>query len=494
MFIFVALFYVCLRLWNLTASCLWFDEIFSVHAAEHDWLSLLQFVAQDLIHPPLFYVLLKIWIIVGGESLFWLRFFSIFFSIVALVPFYLLCRQLKLKNSIITLAAIFLAANGALIKYAQEVRMYSLLLCASLFSMWLFARYFNFGKNYKILILINIILVYTHYFGWLVVLPQIFVIAVLQNIKIRQMLIMLGAAIVSYVPWIYLIWQSALTNSNGLAQNIGWMTRPTPGVIFHFVFDLIEPFYYQQSSDEPASRFIITIPFLLIIGWAKILYLSDWQNESEKNAFYLLSAFVGLPLLLVLIVSWISPYSIWGTRHLIIIFVPALILAAKFLIEIRSSTVRKTLLSLVAVLFAAALFLQIINPPQKFIWCAYDNLAQNIDVNQPQKVYAFEDLTAYHLWFALRDKENAQVIKVNGLAGIEEDKSYFLPRGFDKVKQTDEKGIEGEKIWLVFKAKEWNETAPPLKNLIDKGYQFSQPQIVEAQGLKAILVEAKKGN
>ena len=29
--------YVAARLWRLTASCLWFDEIFSVHAARHPW-------------------------------------------------------------------------------------------------------------------------------------------------------------------------------------------------------------------------------------------------------------------------------------------------------------------------------------------------------------------------------------------------------------------------------------------------------------------------
>ena len=94
-FVLIFAVYVFLRLWNLTDSCLWFDEIFSIHAAEHDWGSLFWFVAQDLIHPPLFYVLLKIWVAVGGESLFWLRFFPVLFSILAVVPFLLLCRRLN---------------------------------------------------------------------------------------------------------------------------------------------------------------------------------------------------------------------------------------------------------------------------------------------------------------------------------------------------------------------------------------------------------------
>src|SRR2546421_12581670 len=95
-FAIVLLAYIATRFWGLTASCLWFDEIFSIHAAEHSWTSLFHFVAADLIHPPLFYVLLKLWITVGGESLFWLRLFPVTFAILSLVPFLLLCRELKL--------------------------------------------------------------------------------------------------------------------------------------------------------------------------------------------------------------------------------------------------------------------------------------------------------------------------------------------------------------------------------------------------------------
>ena len=72
----VALF-LGVRLWRLDASCLWFDEVFSVHAARHGWGELLEFVALDLIHPPLFYLLLKVWMAVvgGGEPVWWQRLF-----------------------------------------------------------------------------------------------------------------------------------------------------------------------------------------------------------------------------------------------------------------------------------------------------------------------------------------------------------------------------------------------------------------------------------
>src|SRR5215216_4296182 len=113
--------YVAARLWRLTAACLWFDELFSVHAARHTWAGLWRFVAADLIHPPLFYALLKVWTAAGGESLYWLRLFPVAASVAALVPLLLLARELKLGASATNVALLVAGTNGYLIKYAQEV-------------------------------------------------------------------------------------------------------------------------------------------------------------------------------------------------------------------------------------------------------------------------------------------------------------------------------------------------------------------------------------
>src|SRR5687767_1974805 len=96
-FLAIVVLFIAARLWRLTSSCLWFDEIFSVHAARHSWLDLFHFVAADIIHPPLFYVLLKIWSGLGGESVGWLRILPAVIGIVSIIPFTLLCRELKLK-------------------------------------------------------------------------------------------------------------------------------------------------------------------------------------------------------------------------------------------------------------------------------------------------------------------------------------------------------------------------------------------------------------
>lgn len=493
--------YIFLRLWHLTDSCLWFDEIFSIHAAEHDWTNLFWFVAQDLIHPPLFYVLLKIWILVGGESLFWLRFFPVFFSILAAVPFLLLCRQLKLPFSTAAVAFTFFAVNGSCIKYAQEVRMYSLLLCVGLFSLWLFTRFVNTGKGLAALLAVNILLVYAHYFGWLIVASEILAVVILARHRLKMIALMSVAVLLSFTPWIYAVSRASQINSD-LGQNIGWMSKPNFLSVLRFVLDLFEPIYFEQSSRDATAILLITLPILAIAVIAFGFYFADRKtaSEAEKRNFLLLSIFFFAPVALAFAASWILPHSIWGTRHLIVAFAPATILTAIAVSKIPFAPVKNIALGSIFVLFGAAFLFQATRAEPKYIWCAWENLARHLydstshgEAATGVRLYAFEDLVAYHFWFALRDSERGfQMAKVKNVAGMPEDKAYFLPRGFDGVTTIGEDEMTGERFFVAFRAKTFDEAAPPLRNLKARGYQIGAPQIYEAQGLKAFLLEVKR--
>jgi len=485
--------FILLRFWNLTESCLWFDEIFSIHAAEQSWANIFPFIAQDLIHPPLFYVLLKLWISVGGENLYFLRLFPVIFSIVSLIPFYYLCRQLKLEFPVFALALAFFTFNGALIKYSQEVRMYSVLLCLSLFSLWLFVRFLDLGKNIWILTIINFLLVYTHYFGWLVVITEILAILYFQRIKIRQILIMFGIVLIAYIPWVLMIFRAANINAD-LAQNIGWIERPNLFVLIKSVLNFIEPFYFQQSSAEPISNFFISLPLLLLLITGIGFYFAGWKSQTEidKRNFLLLLIFTKVPAWLVFITSWILPFSFWGTRHLIILFAPTAILLGFMLNKIELKPLKYLIFSGLAIIFIGAFLFQTQRPKQQFIWCAWENLAQNINKNEPHIIYVFEDLVAYHFWFALRDSDKIQVVRVKDIPEMIEDKAYFLPRGFDKVKITDANGFTENKFYIAFRDMKWNEFHPPLNILKEKGYKIGTPKEIDVNGLKAFLVEVSK--
>lgn len=371
--------------------------------------------------------------------------------------------------------------------------MYSLLLCFSLVSIWLFIRFFNLGKSFSALVVFNILLVYTHYFGWLIVVSEVLTVLLLQRIKIRQILIAFGATIVSYAPWIFALLQAWRANAD-VGQNIGWMSRPNLTALIQFAFDTFEPFYFQTSSIDSSSVYYISIPLLLIIGVAKIFYFLAWRNREagERRAFYLLALFFALPVVIAFAASWIFPYSIWGTRHLVIVFAPAMILAAKYLTEIQMKSLKIAFVAVIFALFAVGFVIQTKSAEARYIWCAWENFAEKTNVEKNRKIYAFEDLTAYHLWFSLRENSGVQIVRVKDVEGIIEDKAYFLPRGFDAVPTISETEIGGERFYIAFRDMIWNEKHPPLKNLIEKGYKIGEPQIYEAQGLKAFFVEISR--
>lgn len=487
----LAAVYIAARLWRLTDSCLWFDEIFGIHAAEHTWAGLIEFVAKDLIHPPLFYALLKLWIAVGGEGLLWLRLFPVLFAVLALLPLWMLCRELKLRPAAVTVAFGLFAVNGALIKYAQEVRMYSLLLFLSLVSIWLFSRFFFRGKSFWMLVLVNVLLVYSHYFGWFVVASEVVAIAIAQRIKVLQTLLMLGIVAAAFVPWVLAIFRFAEPGSS-VKQNIGWMQRPGPRHVIDLALDLVEPFYFQQSSVDSFSNLIIGLPMFGLIAAAAALYLLRLRREENRDRILFLTVFAAVPILAAFGLSWILPISIWGSRHLLIVFAPAIVVAGIVMADAAPRWIGRGLIATAFLLSVIALVIQIRTPQVPQIWCSWERLAEEVPTDRSQTVYALEDLSAYHLWFATRTRADVRIVKVDEMPGVTEDKAYFLPRGFDGVGRTVPADIDGDRFWLAFRYPRWDERHPPISYLLGAGYRIGRKFEVKGTGETGFLVEVAK--
>ena len=495
-FVGVAAIYIGARFWDLTATCLWFDEIFSVHATEHSWDSILNFVALDLIHPPLFYLLLKIWLTIGGETLFWLRLLPVLFSILAIVPLLLFCRELRLSYWTAILAFFLLAVNGSLIKYAQEVRMYSMLLCMSLVSMWLFARYFNKGKGIVALTLVNIILVYTHYFGWFVVLSEVVAILALQRIKWRPVIVMLTVSAVCFLPWVVAVLSAARSGSE-LSQNIGWMQRPGVIGVVQLALSLVEPSYYPATSIDPMSVYRVSVPILLICAIAIVVFLvnANVLRRENRQPVKQLMIFLIVPMVATFIVSWVTPYSIWGTRHLIILFGPFALLAAMSISHIPHRALKTAVVTLVVLFSGYAFVIEAGRTKKPPVWCGFEVLAEKLQAAGNGPINVFEDLAAYHLWFAFRNYPDLKfrqcVVKVDGFPGMVEDKAYFIPRGIDDgylLRGKLQLDSAPSQMWIVYRAPKLDITAPPLSTFSDRGFLIKRQEIYDSDESKIIAV------
>lgn len=496
------------RLWQLTSSCLWFDEIFGIHAARYDWKPMFQFVAADLIHPPIFYALLKIWIAIGGESLLWLRLLSVLLSVAAIVPIVLLCRSLKLNSWLTNLALALLAVNGYLIKYAQEVRMYSLLLLLTCTSLWLFVRFTDSASRVRrvlpSLLFVNVLLVYSHYYGWVVVIVELLFLLLWRRERVIKFLLTILIAVASYIPWLYLITISR-EPGRGLAQNIGWVPRPGLGDLVQFFSMLNTPFFFRQSS--ASSRFDIwgICLSLIVFGVPLAILIRRTIRERRREARdnWTLLGFVILPIALAFILSWVLPHSVWGTRHLIVTTVPYAVLAAIALTELRLAWLRTSCLALLGFWVVLNGAITLVKRPPNLTWCTWEPLAQELvkaeaSNSQLIDVYAFEDLVAYHVWFAFanakRDAHSQQfrVHVVKGVPGLREDPAYFLPRRFYEIETHDGATLRGESVWLAFRDSQWNTAQPPLSIIAAQGFETGRVFELRAQGQQSFLVELRR--
>ena len=116
-----------LRFSELGQESLWYDEAWSVQAAHAPTLGALVEGSLDDSHPPLYFMLLRGWVSLFGDSEEAVRSLSAVFGALAPLAVYGLGRALSLKGWAPLLGALVYALNTQAIWYSQETRMYSLL-------------------------------------------------------------------------------------------------------------------------------------------------------------------------------------------------------------------------------------------------------------------------------------------------------------------------------------------------------------------------------
>ncbi len=473
--IFIIAIYLFARFSGLTESCLWFDEIFSVHAATRPWNELVLFVAADLIHPPLFYVLLKLWISIGGDSVVWLRSLPVFISCLALIPFLLLLGELKVDRLARLVAILFFAVNGSLIKYSQEVRMYSLLMLLGLFSIWLTVRYAKNGKGRLPLVLVNLILVYSHYFGWLVVCGGLIYLLIENRKLLRSMIYSVGVVFLGFLPWLILVITSA-ESGLGVSQNIGWMQRPGIVSLMQYALAVIEPFYFSVSNVDAWSDYRVSIPIMLIFIASICVFLFKWKDldDSHRTIIKTVLIFAGFPVIAAFLGSWFALHSVWGIRHLVITIPPLIVLGAVAVSKLPLHCLRTAAIVLL-VLFSGYGAVNVLRRERaQYSWCAWEEFAKDLKTESQNAsqtdLYVFEDLVAYHFWYALRGDENIRVHVVKDIANMPEDKAYFLPRRFDDVEVVNEQNaFNGDNFFAAFRAPQNSVLRPAIFDQLEKG-------------------------
>src|SRR5437016_7738849 len=135
----IVLLAALLRFHEIGRQSLWNDEGNTLRLVERSIPLLLENASHD-IHPPGYYLALKVWWSLTGESEFALRAFSALAGVLTVACVYALGRALSAPGAG-ALSALLVAVNAFSVYYGQEARMYALLALFAAASMLVFVRW-----------------------------------------------------------------------------------------------------------------------------------------------------------------------------------------------------------------------------------------------------------------------------------------------------------------------------------------------------------------
>jgi hypothetical protein len=330
--------FVISRIYHITTYSLWGGEAFTMIGSRQDWASMFAYIVDDIVHPPLIYIVLKLWLAVGSESVLWLKLLPAIFGIGMIVPFFLLCQELNLKSPETYLALLIMGVNGYLIHYTQELRMYSMFAFWALCSFWLFLRYFKSTDNGTMLLnsltVVNLLAIYSHYYGWLVVAME-FLFLLIWRRKILSFGLSIAGLLLLLSPWAYFVVREA-RSIGGLERNLGWI--PTPDAI-----DVLN--FYATLTGPLGSRYVKLLGLALfnlpLIPWFWRTARAGFKSEKEDLVPLLWLAILSfLPVIVIYLISQRYDQAVWMDRYFIFIGTPYMILVATAAIRLPNRWVR----------------------------------------------------------------------------------------------------------------------------------------------------------
>jgi 4-amino-4-deoxy-L-arabinose transferase-like glycosyltransferase/uncharacterized protein (DUF2141 family) len=277
---------------GISHESLWCDEAFSANMAEFGFLDIIKNTALD-VHPPLYYILLRIFRLALGNSEWALRLISVF-SAVGMIGLGAgpVRRLFGNKTAYIYAAAVFF--TPIILIWAHEVRMYGPVIFTTTTCVLYGLSVLKENKvRYWILFgIATSASAYLHYYGLISVffinLFLFIYIVFKKRESVKNFIITASAVLLSYLPWLIFFFTQTRKVSNAF-----WVT---PVDIPAILQALLQPFYYKEFFPVNGMTYVLgTVLLALVFGTiivSQILMALKKDRERFFMSLFIFSIYV----------------------------------------------------------------------------------------------------------------------------------------------------------------------------------------------------------
>ena len=287
----------------------WIDEGLSVGISSRPLLDIPETLRLDG-SPPLYYVILHGWIAIAGDGVVATHWLSLIFALLCIPVAFWAGASLFDRRTAWIFAGLT-ALCPFLTSYAQETRMYSLIVLLAIPCTACFLHAYVYGRRgYRIPFgILLAALLYTH--NWALFLIAAFALAAVVawregRATFKDVAVGFGTALVLYLPWVpTFVFQALHTGAP-------WATPPSLKTLV-------------RTPDLLLGGEAGTVAVLLA-GGAGLVALASRGREQRRVLVPVLLLLALAPILLAWTGSQVAPA--WATRYLAVAVAPLLLLAA----------------------------------------------------------------------------------------------------------------------------------------------------------------------
>lgn len=269
-------------LYHCFYTAFWYDEAYTINLVRHSFAHLWHVTAND-VHPPLYYILLKLYTYIFGESVVALRIFSALPVIGCMLVGCTMIRK-DFGDKIALLFLLTLILLPVTQYAASEIRMYSLgmffVLCSAIYA---FRSYQSFSKlDFAKLTIVSLCAGYTHYYaliGVFFIYVIFFVLLLLQ--KRDKVVPFIGVGLIfvlGYLPW--------LINVPGQVDQVSdeyWINQSRLKDIVIYIYYPFSVELDLVATSVPLKSFVVQLFLLSILIGLLVYTVVSTLNAEEKD-------------------------------------------------------------------------------------------------------------------------------------------------------------------------------------------------------------------